>query len=87
MTLNQLITRLSILLAQKQAGNNSQNLNNEIGQIIYSLDRSKNLSKNCDRDYIKMSNIFMSTENSKTSDPKRFRLYFVDKIDLRRNTK
>ena len=30
-----------------------------------------------------MSNIFMSTENSKTSDPNIFRLYFTDKIDLR----
>ena len=41
----QMITRLPILLAQKQAGNNSQKLNNEIRQIIYSFHRSKNLSK------------------------------------------
>ena len=34
-----------------------------------------------------MSNIFMSTENSKTSDSNRFRLYFTDKIDLRGNKK
>ena len=34
-----------------------------------------------------MSNIFMSTENSKTSDSNRFRIYFTDKIDLRRNKK
>ena len=34
-----------------------------------------------------MSNIFMSTENSKTSDSNRFRLYFTDKINLRRNKK
>ena len=34
-----------------------------------------------------MSNIFMSTENSKTSDPNKFRLYFTDKIDLRGNKK
>ena len=45
MTPSQLITRLPILLAQKQAGNTSQKLNNEIRQIIYSLYRSKNLSK------------------------------------------
>ena len=45
MTPNQLITRLPILLAQKQAGNNRQKLNNEIRQIIYSLYRSKNLPK------------------------------------------
>ena len=34
-----------------------------------------------------MSNIFMSTENSKTSDSSRFRLYFTDKIDFRGNKK
>ena len=34
-----------------------------------------------------MSNIFMSTENSKTNDLNRFRLYFTDKIDLRGNKK
>ena len=45
MTPKQMITRLPILLAQKQAGNNSQKLNSEIRQIIYSLYRSKNLSK------------------------------------------
>ena len=45
MTPNQLLTRLPILLAQKKAGNNSQKLNNEIRQIIYSLYSSKNLSK------------------------------------------
>ena len=45
MTPNQLVTRLPILLAQKQARKNSQKLKNEIRQIIYSLHRSKNLSK------------------------------------------
>ena len=45
MTPKQMINRLTILLAQKQAGNNSQKLNNEIRQIIYSLYSSKNLSK------------------------------------------
>ena len=46
MTPKQMITRLPIFLAQKQAGNNSQKLNNElIRQIIYSLNRSKNLLK------------------------------------------
>ena len=43
-----MITRLPILLAQKQAGNNSQKLNNEKRKIIYSLHRSKNLSKTVD---------------------------------------
>ena len=45
MTSNQLLTRLPILLAQEKAGNNSQKLNNEIRQIIYSLYSSKNMSK------------------------------------------
>ena len=45
MTPNQLITRLRISLAQKKTGNNSQKLNNEIKQILYSLYKSKNLSK------------------------------------------
>ena len=42
---SQLITRLSILLLQLKAGSNSQKLKNEIRQIVYSLYRSKNLSK------------------------------------------
>ena len=88
MTPKQMITRLPILLVQEQAGNNSQKLKNEIRQTIYSLYSSRNLSKtiyNHLTKTIKMSNIFMSTENSKTSDPNRFRLYFTDKIDLREN--
>ena len=45
MTPNPLLTRLPILLAQKKAGNNSRELNNEIRQIIYSLYSSKNMPK------------------------------------------
>ena len=45
MTPKQMITRLPILLAQLKAGNNSQKLKNEIRHIVYSLYRSKNLSK------------------------------------------
>ena len=40
-----IITTLPILLAQLKAGNNSEKLKNEIRQIVYSLYRSKNLSK------------------------------------------
>ena len=40
-----MITRLPILLAQLKAGNNSQKLKNEIRQVVYSLCRSKNLTK------------------------------------------
>ena len=45
MTPKQMITRLPILFPQKQAGNNSQKLNDEIRKIIYSSYRSQNLSK------------------------------------------
>ena len=45
LTPKQMITRLPILLARLKAGNNSQELKNEIRQIVYSLYRSKNLSK------------------------------------------
>ena len=40
-----MITRLPDLLAQLKARNNSQKLKNEIRQIVYSLCRSKKLSK------------------------------------------
>ena len=45
LTRQQMITRLPILSAQLQAGNNSRKLKNEIRKIVYSLYRSKNLSK------------------------------------------
>ena len=32
-----------------------------------------------------MEAIFMNTNNSKTSESSRFRLYFTDKLDLRGN--
>ena len=40
-----MILRLPILLAGKKTGNNSQKLKNEVRKIVYSLYRSKNLSK------------------------------------------
>ena len=36
---------MPILLGQLQAGNNSQKLKNELRQLLYSLYRSKKLSK------------------------------------------
>ena len=41
-----MLSRLPITLAQLKAGNNSEKLKNEIRQILYSLYRSKKLSKN-----------------------------------------
>ena len=40
-----MITRLTILLAQLKADNNSQTFKNEARQLLYSLYKSKNLSK------------------------------------------
>ena len=45
LTPNQMLSRLLILLAQLKAGNNSKKLKNEIRQILYSLYRSKKLTK------------------------------------------
>ena len=45
LTNKQMLNRLPILLAQIQAGNNSIKLKNEIRQILYSLYRSKELTK------------------------------------------
>ena len=40
-----MLSRLPISLAQLKAGNNSEKLKNEIRQILYSLYRSKKLTK------------------------------------------
>ena len=45
LTNKQMLNRLPILLAQIQAGNNSIKLKNETRQILYSLHRSKALTK------------------------------------------
>ena len=45
LTSNQMLSRLQITLAQLKAGNNSEKLKNEIRQLLYSLYRSKKLTK------------------------------------------
>ena len=45
LTPNQMLKRLPIALVQVKAGNNSESLLNEIGQIVYSLYRSKCITK------------------------------------------
>ena len=42
---DQMLSRWPISLAQLKAGNNSQKLGNEIWQLLYSLYRSKKLTK------------------------------------------
>ena len=45
LTLNQMLSRLPISLAQLKSGNNSEKLKNEIRQLLYSLYQSKKLTK------------------------------------------
>ena len=45
LTPNLMLSRLPIILAQLKAGNNSEKLKNEIRQLLYSLYRSKNMTK------------------------------------------
>ena len=40
-----MLSRLPITLAQLKAGNNSEKLKNEIRELVYSLYRSKKLTK------------------------------------------
>ena len=46
LTPNQILRRLPVALAQLNAGNNSKKLKSEIRQLLYSLYRSKKLTKN-----------------------------------------
>ena len=45
LTSNQMLKSLRIALAKVKAGNNSESLLNEIRQIVYSLYRSKEITK------------------------------------------
>ena len=53
LTNKQMLNRLPILLAQAEAGNNSKSLKNEIRQMLYSLYRSKVLTKTVYNNLIK----------------------------------
>ena len=46
LTPNQMLRRLPISLAQLKAGNDSEKLKNDIRRLLYSLYRSKKLTKN-----------------------------------------
>ena len=53
LTPKEMLQRLPIALAQVKAGNNSENLLNEIRQIIYSLYQSKEITKKVYNNLIK----------------------------------
>ena len=46
LTPNQMLSSLPISLAQLEVGNNSEKLENEIRELLYSLCRSKKLARN-----------------------------------------
>ena len=53
LTPNQMLSRLLITLAQLKAGNNSEKLKNETRQLLYSLYRSKSMTKQVYNNLIK----------------------------------
>ena len=53
LTPNQMLSRLPISLAKLEAENNSNKLKNEIRQLLYSLYRSKNMTKQLCNNLIK----------------------------------
>ena len=53
LTPNQMLSRLPISLWQIKGGNNSRNLKNEIRQLLYSLYRLKNMTKQIYNNLIK----------------------------------
>ena len=57
LTPKQMLQRFPIALAQVKAGNNSENLLNEIRQIVYSLYQSKEITKKVYNNLIKLIQI------------------------------
>ena len=83
-----MLKRLPIALAQIKAGNNSESLLNESRQIVYSLYRSKEVTKKAYNNIInsikvcyKMDTIFMDSEYHVLL------LNLTNKLDLRRGQK
>ena len=57
LTPKQILQRLPIALAQVKAGNNSENLLNEISQIVYSLYQLKRITKKVYNNIIKSTQL------------------------------
>ena len=81
LTPNQMLSRLPISLAQLNAENNSEKLKNEIRQLLYSLYKSKRLTKQL---FMNTEHtIFMNTEKSKINEPHRLKWDLTDKLNLK----
>ena len=53
LTPQQMLQRILIALAQVKAGNNSKNVSNEIEQVVYSLNQSKEITEKVCNNIIK----------------------------------
>ena len=89
-----MLQSLPIAFVQIKTTNTSENLLNEVHQIIYSLYREREVTKkvyNNIMNLIKLKNtmntLFIYSRNSKTSNPHRLLLNLPDKINLKRNDK
>ena len=89
-----MLQRLLIAHEQLKAGSKSENLLNEIRQILYSLSRAKEITKKAYKNILnsikvlyKMDITFMISRNSKTSDTHRLLLNLLDKINLKNRDK
>ena len=85
-----MLRRLPVALAQVKVDHTSEDLLNEIRQIIYSMYRAKEITENVQNNIInsikllnKSDTIFMNSENRKTSDPHRLLLNLSDNINLK----
>ena len=88
------LQRLPIALAQVKASNTSENLLNKIRQIIYSLYRTKEITKKVYNNIMisikfqnRMDTIFKNSGKSKTSNLHRLLLNLSHKINLKRSDK
>ena len=84
----------NIIRTSKKTGNKSESLLNETRQIVYSLYQAKEITEKAYKNIMnsikvlyKMDDIFMNSENSKTSEPLLLLLNFGDKINLKRSNK
>ena len=85
-----MLQRLSIPLALVKADKISENLLNEIRQIIYSLYQAKEITKKVYNNIMhsiklkyNIDTIFLNSGNSSTSDPQRLLVNIIVKINLK----
>ena len=93
LTPKEMLQTLPIAFAQLKAGNNSENLLNEIIQIVYALYQLKEVTIKVYNNIImsmqmlKVDTIFINSENTKTFKPHGLIRKLTDKLDLRRGEK